>query len=221
MSNTIRVTRGAVWRRCWRGFAARTPPKRRAPAMDSTKPPWTRAASSPRPGAPVVMYAERRQAPQILCGTEQRKVVRHASAATYPGTSATVASLSRGASSRCSARGTSPSTDASLRTADTPTGGSRALELLLEVLVARDGAAALEALAVHREAPDSELLHHARDPLAELHRALGVDLVADRDDGREVIVLGDVALTVGGSYSKTSRTAPSSSSLSSKTFFRW
>jgi hypothetical protein len=79
-----------------------------------------------------------------------------------------------------------------------------ALELLFEVAIAQDGAAALEALVVHREALDGELLDDARGPLAELHRALGVDLVADRDDGREVVVLGVVRLAVGGSYSKTS-----------------
>jgi hypothetical protein len=97
-----------------------------------------------------------------------------------------------------------------------------ALELLLEVLLAQDGAAALEALVVHREALDGELLDDARGPLAELHRPLGVDLVADGDDGREVVVLGVVGLAVGGSYPKKLRiTASSSSSLSSKTFFRW
>jgi hypothetical protein len=36
-----------------------------------------------------------------------------------------------------------------------------------------------------------------------LHRALGVDLVADGDDGREVVVLRVVSLAVGGSYPKT------------------
>ena len=41
-------------------------------------------------------------------------------------------------------------------------------------------------------------------PLAKLHRALGVDLVAHGDDGREVVVLGVVGLAVGGSYSKIS-----------------
>jgi hypothetical protein len=38
--------------------------------MDSMTASWPRAASSPRPGAPVVMHAEGRQAPEILCGTE-------------------------------------------------------------------------------------------------------------------------------------------------------
>jgi hypothetical protein len=38
--------------------------------MDSMTASWPRAASSPRPGDPVVMHAERRQAPEILCGTQ-------------------------------------------------------------------------------------------------------------------------------------------------------
>ena len=79
-----------------------------------------------------------------------------------------------------------------------------ALELLLEVAIAQDGAAALQALVVHREALDGELLDDARGPFAKLHRALGVDLVPDGDDGREVVVLGVVGLAVGGSYSKFS-----------------
>src|SRR5690606_37822678 len=79
-----------------------------------------------------------------------------------------------------------------------------ALELLLEVAIAQDRAAALEALVVHREALDGELLDDARRPLAKLHRALGVDLVADGDDGREVVVLGVVGLAVRGSYPKIS-----------------
>ena len=58
---------------------------------------------------------------------------------------------------------------------------------------------------VHREAFDRELLDDARRPLAELHRALGVDLVADGDDGREVVVLRVVALAVRGSDSKISK----------------
>lgn len=41
-----------------------------------------------------------------------------------------------------------------------------------------------------------------RGPLAELHRALGVDLVADGDDGREAVALRVVGLAVGGSYPK-------------------
>jgi len=75
-----------------------------------------------------------------------------------------------------------------------------ALELLLEVAIAQNRAAALEALVVHREALDGELLDDARGPLAELHRALGVDLVADGDGGREVVVLRVVGLGVGSSY---------------------
>jgi len=59
-------------------------------------------------------------------------------------------------------------------------------------------------LVVHREALDGELLDDARGPLAELHSALGVDLVPDGDDGREVVVLRVVALGVGSSYPKAS-----------------
>jgi hypothetical protein len=40
-----------------------------------------------------VVHAERRQAPEVVGGSEQREILHHASAATYPGTSATVASL--------------------------------------------------------------------------------------------------------------------------------
>jgi len=60
------------------------------------------------------------------------------------------------------------------------------------------------ALVVHREAFDGELLDDARSPFAKLHRALGVDLVAHGDDGREVVVVSVVCLAVGGSYSKIS-----------------
>lgn len=70
----------------------------------------------------------------------------------------------------------------SLRQADL----ADALELLFKVAIAQDRTAALEALVVHREALDGELLEDARGPLAELHRAFGVDLVADGDDGGEV-----------------------------------
>lgn len=58
----------------------------------------------------------------------------------------------------------------------------RALQLLFEVLIGEDGATSL----------DGELLDDARGPLAELHRTLGVDLVAHRDDGGQAVVLGGV-----------------------------
>ena len=78
------------------------------------------------------------------------------------------------------------------------------LELLFEVLVAQDRATALQALVVHREALDGELLDDACGPLAELHCALGIDLVSDGDDGREVVVLRVVLLGVDGSNPKIS-----------------
>src|SRR5690606_28723945 len=79
-----------------------------------------------------------------------------------------------------------------------------ALELLLEVLFAEDGAVVFQPLVIHRKALDREGLDNARGPLAELHGALGVHLVADGDDRGEVVVLGVVGFAVGGSYSKIS-----------------
>ena len=79
------------------------------------------------------------------------------------------------------------------------------LELLLEVFFAEDGAVVLQSLVVHRVALDGEGLDDARGPLAELDGSLGVHLVADGDDGGEVVVLGVVGFAVGGSYSKISK----------------
>jgi hypothetical protein len=79
-----------------------------------------------------------------------------------------------------------------------------ALELFLEVFFAKDGAVTFQALVVHRVALDREGLDDAGGPFAELHGALGVYLVADGDDGGEVVVLGVVGFAVVGSYSKLS-----------------
>ena len=78
------------------------------------------------------------------------------------------------------------------------------LELLLEIPLGQDGAAVLEALVVHGKTLDGELPDHGGRPFAELDGTLGVDLVADGDDGGEVVVLGLVAFSVSGSYSKFS-----------------
>ena len=66
------------------------------------------------------------------------------------------------------------------------------------------GAVVFQALVIHRKALDGELLNDAGSPLAELDGTLGVHLVADGDDGGEVVVLGVVGFAVGGSYSKIS-----------------
>lgn len=77
-----------------------------------------------------------------------------------------------------------------------------ALELFLEILFAENGAVVFQALVVHGEALDREGLDDAGGPLAELDRALGVHLVADGDNGGEVVVAGVVGFPVGGSYPK-------------------
>jgi hypothetical protein len=58
-----------------------------------------------------------------------------------------------------------------------------ALQLLFEIPIGEDGATRLDALVVHHVGLDGELLDDARGPLAELHRALGIHLVAHGDDG--------------------------------------
>ncbi len=63
-----------------------------------------------------------------------------------------------------------------------------ALELLLEVFFAEDGAVVFQALVVHREALDGEGLDDAGGPFAKLDGALGVHLVTEGDDGGEVVV---------------------------------
>ena len=79
-----------------------------------------------------------------------------------------------------------------------------ALQLLLEILLRQYGTAAFDAFIVHHVGFDGELLDDGGRPLAKLYRPLGIDLVAHRDDGGEVVVLGVVGFAVGGSYSKIS-----------------
>ena len=79
-----------------------------------------------------------------------------------------------------------------------------ALELFLEVFFTENGAVVFQTLVIHRKALDGEGLDDAGGPLAELDGAFRVHLVADGDDGGEVVVLGVVGFTVGGSYSKIS-----------------
>jgi len=79
-----------------------------------------------------------------------------------------------------------------------------AMQLLLEIPVGQYRTARLQPLVVHHVGLDGELLDDARGPLAELHRALGIDLVAHSDDGGQLVVQGVVTLAVGGSYSKFS-----------------
>ena len=59
-------------------------------------------------------------------------------------------------------------------------------------------------LVVHRKAFDDERLNDGREPLSELHCALGIDLVANGDARGPVEMLGVVAFSIGGSYSKIS-----------------
>jgi hypothetical protein len=96
-----------------------------------------------------------------------------------------------------------------------------ALELFFEVLSGQDGAASLEAFVVHDEALDGEFLDHGGRPFAELDGPLGVDLVADGDDGGEVVVAGVVVFAIGGSYPKFRITDSSANSLSLNAFCRW
>jgi hypothetical protein len=55
-------------------------------------------------------------------------------------------------------------------------------------LLSEDRAIVLQPLVIHREVLDREGLDDAGGPLSELDRPLGVDLVANSDDGREVVV---------------------------------
>jgi hypothetical protein len=55
--------------------------------------------------------------------------------------------------------------------------------LFLKILVRQDGAAILKAPFIHGVTLKGERLNDAGSPLAELHRTLGVDLVAHCDDG--------------------------------------
>ena len=57
----------------------------------------------------------------------------------------------------------------------------------------------LEALVVHRIALDGERLDDPHGPFAELHRPLGIDLVAHRNDGGKLLVLGVVRFAMGAS----------------------
>jgi len=79
-----------------------------------------------------------------------------------------------------------------------------ALELFFKVFFAEDGAVIFEALVIHRIALDGEGFDDVGGPFAELHGAFGVDLVANGDNGGEVVMLGVVGFAVGGSYSKIS-----------------
>ena len=72
-------------------------------------------------------------------------------------------------------------------------------ELPIEELLGEHAAARLQALHVHHPALDGVVLHHLRGPLAELNRALVLDLEADGDDGLQVVVLDVVGLSVGRS----------------------
>ena len=81
---------------------------------------------------------------------------------------------------------------------------THALQLLFKILLRQDGPACLDALVIHHVGFDGELLDDACGPFAELHRPLGIDLVANGDDGTQVVVLCVIALAIGGSYSKFS-----------------
>lgn len=87
-----------------------------------------------------------------------------------------------------------------LREADFP----YALQLLFKILLGENRAVVLQAFVIHRVALAGERLDDGVRPFAELHGALGVNLVAHCDDRGEVVVLGVVALAVGGSYPKIS-----------------
>ena len=73
------------------------------------------------------------------------------------------------------------------------------LELPVEELLGEHAAARLQAVNVRHPALDGVVLHDLRGPLAELHRALVLDLEADGDDGLKAVVLDVVGLPVGSS----------------------
>jgi hypothetical protein len=81
---------------------------------------------------------------------------------------------------------------------------TNALKLLFKILHRQDGPACLDALVIHHIGFDGELLNDACGPLAKLHGPFGIDLVAHRDDGPQMVVLGVVAFAVRSSYSKIS-----------------
>jgi hypothetical protein len=74
-----------------------------------------------------------------------------------------------------------------------------ALQQFVEVVLA-ETRALLEALVVEHEAFDDEVLQRPHRPDAELSRQPAVDAVADRHDCVEIVEIGEVGLTVGGSY---------------------
>lgn len=65
-----------------------------------------------------------------------------------------------------------------------------AFQQFLEIVSAKDLPALLQALVVHHEALDEELLERPRCPDPELGRLVAVDPVADGDDGVEVVETG-------------------------------
>lgn len=64
--------------------------------------------------------------------------------------------------------------------------------------VGEDGAAAFYALIIHDIGFDGVLFDDGGGPLAELQDAFGVDLVADGDNGGELVVFAVVVFAVGG-----------------------
>lgn len=72
------------------------------------------------------------------------------------------------------------------------------IEQGIEICLAEDGAV-FEAFLVEHIAADGEVAQNTGRPLAELGGALGIDPVADGDDGVEIVESGEVLLAVGGS----------------------
>ena len=76
---------------------------------------------------------------------------------------------------------------------------ARALEQLVEVVLAEKRPALLEALVIEHEALDDELAQRLRRPDAELGGLVAVHSAADGDDRVEAVEASLVVLAVGGS----------------------
>ena len=68
------------------------------------------------------------------------------------------------------------------------TDGTHALQQLPKVVLSEDLTALLQALVVKHEALDDVLSEHARRPDAKACGAMGVDAIANGDDGVQVVV---------------------------------
>jgi hypothetical protein len=78
------------------------------------------------------------------------------------------------------------------------------LQLLFKIFFAKNGAVIFQALVIHGITLDGELLNNTGCPFTELYGALRVDLIANGDNSREIVMIGVIIFAVCGSYSKIS-----------------